>query len=949
MASIDSLKVLLWNANGIRSRVPEISSTLSSRNVDIFCLNESRLRNDEFVDIKGYKFIRNNRIDRGGGGVAIFIKTNLDVVEFHCDTVDRCEIAYLDIRTEKRKLRIATIYCPPAIPLSENALKQITLKGFTILCGDLNAKHPAFGCLTANSNGNALLRLLPSSGFTMLSTGTPTHTATNCTRDQLDVFLCSSELLKFVSSPLVLDNHGSDHEPVLLSYSDGAAVRGLSFYPEHRKDYSRANWDLYQQIRDDALLDSINPDKPICSQKDVDDLLKSIVFAIDEGSKTAIPVVKANELKVAKVTPEILEAIRRRNKLGRLASKYRVVYYRRAHNAARQEVDRLFKVQSDEWTCKKQRDSLSKSNAGSAAFWQTVKSVASNTAATPARELKTIDNPSGGAPGFTDATKSELFAKHLESVFSPRSDLNLNFAEQNNLEILKRCVQSTEELKPSPDLGLHDPGTSCRRVQSEDLITPGDVIGAIKGLKMKSPGADQIHNTLLKRYSLVFIFSLVHLFQSVLRTGYVPSAWKHAEIVMIPKPGKDPKTVKGYRPISLLPSIGKLFDKIATYKIRDKLMSLGWFMAEQSGFLRLHGCPDHLYRLSRDGAEAMQDGEETTVVSLDVEAAFDTIDHDILRFLLCQTPLHRLWKRYLSENLALRTFCIRVKSAFSSIKLVRAGVPQGGVSSPTMFTIFSNDLFRKVNDPDIRKGLLADDVLLWLRGTRTTTGRKLVKRRIESTLDVVSDWYRQHGLKLNASKTQAIRLSLAREDESIKIVFQGIVLEWQLSLKYLGVIFDKRLTFGPQIKSMCAKTSSRLICLRRLRGKRIRLPSAKALSVYKSFLRPILEYGCEAFISLSSCHMDTLQRIQNEALRICLGRNKYCSIRRLHQESEVEILSDRLQCRCIRFTVRAINNNTLVGSEMLNDLRDATRNVSRKSVVSPTDVLRPLLAASARQ
>ena len=462
---------------------------------------------------------------------------------------------------------------------------------------------------------------------------------------------------------------------------------------------------------------------------------------------------------------------------------------------------------------------------------------------------------------------------------------------------------------------------------------------------MKSPGADQMHNTLLKRHTLIFIFALVHLFQAVLRTGFIPTAWRHAEIVLIPKPGKDPKTVKGYRPISLLPSIGKLFDKIATYKIRDKLMSLGWFMSEQSGFLRLHGCPDHLYRLSRDGAEAMQVGEETTVVSLDVEAAFDTIDHDILRFLLSKTPLHALWKRYLSGNLNMRTFCVRVKSAFSCIRSIRAGVPQGGVSSPTLFTIFSNDLFRKVTDPDIRRGLLADDVLLWLRGTKSKTGRKLVKKRIEATLGVVSDWYRQHGLKLNASKTQALRISLAtQDDDTVKISFQGFELQWQLTLKYLGVIFDKRLTFGPQVKAICDRVSGRLAGLRKLTGKSIRLPCSKSLTVYKAFARPILEYGCEAFISFRPCHLESLQRLQNKALRICMRRGRHhCSVKKLHEDSNTERLEDRLKSRCVKFGIKAMNNKTLVGLELLKDMALGRQPVSRKSVVSPADVLRQLL------
>ena len=123
------------------------------------------------------------------------------------------------------------------------------------------------------------------------------------------------------------------------------------------------------------------------------------------------------------------------------------------------------------------------------------------------------------------------------------------------------------------------------------------------------------------------------------------------------------------------------------------------------------------------------------------------------------------------------------------------------------------------------KGVLADDVLLWTIGNRTYSGRLAVKYRLESTLETTSGWYRANRLKLNASKTQALRLSLCNEDHSVRIVFQGITLEWSDHLKYLGVHFDKKLKWKKQLEAISSKVESRLSGLRRLRGKEHQMPS----------------------------------------------------------------------------------------------------------------------------
>ena len=771
MATNKELGILLLNADGITKRMNELTVRLSKGDVDIFCVNETKLSDRKTVGFPGFHSITHSRTNRGGGGVAIFVRDTIYTDRFSKKTIDLCEIATVDVKLRSRNvIRIVTVYCPPMIPLSDRALDFLVLGKRTIICGDLNAKHTAFGCRTTNSNGIALLQTIKDRKLTMLSTGEPTHLSTLGTLDQLDVFLCSEALAKFVSPPVVLSTHGSDHNSVRVTYGDLAAIHRREFYPPTRRVYSKANWDLYQVVRD------INLPEPVAlesfhSPHQLDEFHDCIVKAIDAGSEAGIPVVPAQDLKITKSSPLIRESLTRRNKLRRLVGKYNLRHCRQALYRCNHEIDSLYEEQKVQWTLQKNKDAQSKASTAPRVFHQSISSVMSNTAATPIRELTTIVTPTLEA--YTPEEKCTVFAEHFEEVFKPREDLGLSSQEERVFSERERLVEGL------PAYQLSFPPSSEQIKGAYALISEGDIVRTINHLKTTSPGNDNIHNTLLRRFSHQLILCLACLFRAVLATGYVPKSWRHADLVLIPKPGKDPSSTKGYRPISLICTIAKLFDRIANYRIRTQLSDAQYFCDEQSGFRTLHGCPDHLYRLSRDGYSALQQGKECTVISLDIEAAFDTVPHPDLRAKIHEAPLDSLWKRYLSENLRNRTFRVRIGGSHSQPKIIRAGVPQGGVSSPTIFIIYTNDLFGKITDSLIRKGALADDVLLWIVGYKSPAGRLAVKYRIEETLEQVSAWYKANRLKLNVAKTQALRISLAKPDNSVKIVFDGATLNWE--------------------------------------------------------------------------------------------------------------------------------------------------------------------------
>jgi hypothetical protein len=162
---------------------------------------------------------------------------------------------------------------------------------------------------------------------------------------------------------------------------------------------------------------------------------------------------------------------------------------------------------------------------------------------------------------------------------------------------------------------------------SEPLLTnPDEVQRAIKGLKLgKAPGPDGIPNRALKHLPERAVLLLVHIFNVILLTHHIPSVWKHARVISILKPEKDPTQPSSYRPISLLDTIGILFEKILLNRILRQVDGCGLLSDEQFGFRNGHSTSLQLARLVERITRNL--GEKTLpgAVFLDVAKALDPV------------------------------------------------------------------------------------------------------------------------------------------------------------------------------------------------------------------------------------------------------------------------------------------------------------------------------------
>ncbi len=285
------------------------------------------------------------------------------------------------------------------------------------------------------------------------------------------------------------------------------------------------------------------------------------------------------------------------------------------------------------------------------------------------------------------------------------------------------------------------------------MFTPKEVGVAISKLKpKKAPGYDQITVRMLQELSRKATVMLTYIFNAAIRLCHFPSHWKLAKIIMISKPGKAVEEPNSYRPISLLPTIAKLFEKLYVTRLRDIIEEKNIIPNHQFGFRGKHATIEQVHRVYSTIQEAMERKEHCPTVFLDVRQAFDRVWMDGL--------IHKI-SEYIPEQhtqllisyLHNRQFMVQYSSAKSSVKRINAGVSQGSMFGPLLYTLYTADIPVPENAVI---ATFADDTAVIANHVDYDRAVK----NLQHSLDQITNWTKKWKIKINSTKSVRIDFSL---------------------------------------------------------------------------------------------------------------------------------------------------------------------------------------------
>ncbi|KAG7299270.1 hypothetical protein JYU34_017831 [Plutella xylostella] len=864
------LRILSWNADGVRSKRHELMDlAVSTLRADVISLCETRLSLKSQLNFPGFAFYRQDKHTNGRGqGVAILIKDNIHHSVVDIPKIENIEAIAIKIILSGIDHIIVSIYQSPNLPLLANDLNKLFGLGpRVLLVGDFNANHDHWIKGTNNAHGRMLFLHMLNHDYVIHASSSPTlthyranHTPTN---PNLALALNINKLSNISAVPAL----SSNHLPIFFTIGGSPCLKP----PKPFFRYDVADWARYRAFIDENLTLT---SKVFKTESEIDEAILFFHQTIMKARDLCVPLGVKNDYQEYKLPRYIKKLIREKNNLRRkdlysldLNAKRRT---RARINVLNTEIQHSIRKHYDRiWNNK-----LAKVDNPSSDIWRIAKSLRSKPTVIPS-----LISPDGTVAS-TVSEQSEMLA----DSFYANMNLTLSWTDD---KVLAKVEQSIAKLD------------SFNETELELPTRPKHIWKFLRNLKRrKSPGDDNIHNALLKNLSQKAVVYLTKIFNGCLCLNYFPKVWKFAKVIAIKKPSKDEKTPSSYRPISLLPALGKLFESI----IYSRLMQVTKHLLknEQFGFRGCHSTTQQLARVAEHISHNLNLKQSTGMILLDIEKAFDTVWHDglIHKLIQCDIPLGlvKLIKSYLIN----REFSVSIgDNTKSTPRLVPAGIPQGSILGPYLFLLYVNDIPIQTRTS---LACFADDTASFTSAKDTG----LIVDRLQLSLDSLREYFTRWKLKLNEAKTEAIIFSRQRQEPAKLLKIGDHTIPWSKSVRYLGVTLDKRLNWTKHCSTIRNKGVTAMNSLSPILNRRSNLSATSKLRIYKTLVRPCLSYAAPVWSSTCSTNYDALQVIQNKAVKIAFNTPFYTNLRNLHIKIKLPLLREFI----LRLTRKFYDSNS---------------------------------------
>ena len=409
--------------------------------------------------------------------------------------------------------------------------------------------------------------------------------------------------------------------------------------------------------------------------------------------------------------------------------------------------------------------------------------------------------------------------------------------------------------------------------------TSTEIITIINNMKPKKSSINEIPISIYKKIADILSPVICSLVNQSVDQGIFPTTLKLGRIIPLHKGGSK-KDFKNFRPISILPTLSKIFEKIMHKRITTFFKKFDLFYPNQFGFQSNKSTVDAIIKFTDACYDIMNNKKSLISIYLDFSKAFDTIDHDILCKKLHLYGIRGIVNDWFVSYLSNRRQFVQINTEKSACRNVTSGVPQGSVLGPLLFIIYINDMHKCT---ELKMIHFADDSTAYASGNNVDS----LTRLVNTELVKIDGWVSANKLSLNADKTKFSLFSNLKHITTPNINIRNSNIQRTSCQKFLGVFVDEKLNFQTHINSICQKISRTVGILWKLSDF---IPSSTLNIMYYSLVYPHLIYAIEIWGNSSKVALTRLKGKVNRAQKIIKGglnssdlSLKYLSLQEIHK------------------------------------------------------------------
>ena len=405
----------------------------------------------------------------------------------------------------------------------------------------------------------------------------------------------------------------------------------------------------------------------------------------------------------------------------------------------------------------------------------------------------------------------------------------------------------------------------------ETEVSIDKLIDRIK--KDVATGADEVGAKILKDAKEVISPILAKVINLGYQEATFPDCMKIATIKALHKK-EDSDNISNYRPISILPTLSKVFERAATDQLVEHLEKNNLLSKHQHAYRKGHSTQTCLVEVINYLYKLFDHKKYAAVISLDLSKAFDSISHQLMLNKLARLNLSEPTLLWIKSYLSHRKQRTKFKSYISTEEPVTAGVPQGSIIGPLLFLCFTNDIPEVFTEKCKIVGY-ADDTQLLVEAA----DMKQLMKKIEDIIETAQKWYSMNSMKNNISKTEVLILNTKKvnlKDIVIKVKDgeKIIQIKPKSHIKILGVLIDDQLNWTKQVNNV---KRNALNSIRNLHRVNHLLPTKLKVNLYNALVTPHLDYADVVWAGCGKSNSQKLQIAQNFAAKSITGNKKYDS------------------------------------------------------------------------